>query len=515
MPWRALRRIAGLALVLGALLLPALAARAATTEITSAGPLTRVIIGDDLTCQVAYGGDAAFEFFPPNSEAGSCGTYLALGGLVYGPLGGNATEIAWTLVSQSAVTGSGSSGDPLRIVTTVAAGDTGVRLEQTDSYVVGSQSYRTEVRLTNSGAAPVAAILYHAGDCYLQESDTGFGRVDDGAPACVASVAADARIELWLPVTPGSHYMEGHYGEVYSVISQQQQLPDTCACDQDLDNGAGLSWPVNLAAGASTTIVHETFFSPVGRAPVSEPFRASVPSPTAISLDPVVVAQSALVTAGVILLIPFPSAIFNETVEANYAQISGAVARLRAALGRAGRSLAAGVRRRIGPPSAAPAADAAATTQPRRRWPWQVPGRDFWVTPQGMLLFLLPSALIYSFLDPTFGLRVESLATTLGLLVGLALALAAYAIPLWLYARARRVPVVLKALPVTLLVGIFFVVVSRIASFEPGYVYGLVIGALFASAATDEQQGRAEAVGAAGALVAAAIAWLALLVVRS
>jgi hypothetical protein len=45
-------------------------------------------------------------------------------------------------------------------------------------------------------------------------------------------------------------------------------------------------------------------------------------------------------------------------------------------------------------------------------------------------------------------------------------------------------------------------------------VYGLVIGALFATAASDEAQGRAEAIGAAGALTAAGVAWLLLLVVR-
>jgi hypothetical protein len=106
------------------------------------------------------------------------------------------------------------------------------------------------------------------------------------------------------------------------------------------------------------------------------------------------------------------------------------------------------------------------------------------------------------------------LATTAGLAIGLAVALAAYAIPLWLVARRRGIPVVIKALPVTLLVGIFLVVLSRIASFEPGYVYGLVIGALFATTATHEQQGRAEVAGAVGALVVAGIAWLLLVVVR-
>ena len=49
---------------------------------------------------------------------------------------------------------------------------------EVDTYVAGQESYRTDVTLTNSGGAPATGVIYRAGDCYLQESDTGFGFLD-------------------------------------------------------------------------------------------------------------------------------------------------------------------------------------------------------------------------------------------------------------------------------------------------------------------------------------------------
>ena len=141
--------------------------------------------------------------------------------------------MAWTPVSQT-LTG-------LQINTVVQAGETGLRLEQVDTYSVGQQSYQTNMTFTNVGPAPVTGIVYRAGDCYLQDDDTGFGRVDSGAPACIVDPAEGQRIEQWTPITPGSHYMEAIFGEVYQVIRESRQFPDTCRCDEDVDNGAGLS----------------------------------------------------------------------------------------------------------------------------------------------------------------------------------------------------------------------------------------------------------------------------------
>ena len=56
----------------------------------------------------------------------------------------------------------------------------------------------------------------------------------------------------------------------------------------------------------------------------------------------------------------------------------------------------------------------------------------------------------------------------------------------------------LRALPWTLAAAAICVVISRIANLEPGYLYGLLLGIVFAREPSDAEEGRQTAVGAAG-----------------
>ena len=255
----------------GAVLAPT-AAYAATAPITSAGPLTRVEISDVLNCAVDHAGDTASEWYGQTA----CGTLLATGGTLFGPAtipagSAAAPRTTWTPVSQSAVTGTGTNADPYKVVTVDDATGAGLRLTETDTYVVGEESYRTDIVVANTGAAASTATLYRAGDCYLQNSDFGYGAVDTatGAVTCTASNQPGARIEQMLPLTAGSHYYETFYGTVWSRIGQQLPFPDTCDCAVNQDNGLGLSWDVSLAAGASKTFSSLVTFSPLGRTPLT------------------------------------------------------------------------------------------------------------------------------------------------------------------------------------------------------------------------------------------------------
>jgi len=511
---RRLPPVIALALIALGLIAPALVV-AVDGEITSDGPLTRIIVTPDLNCQVAHRDDLALEFF--SAETGACGTFLAVAGTLYGPAfvpGSSVTGVGWTPVSQSPTTGSGRDGDPFRITTTVEADDLGIRVEQTDSYVLGDESYQTDVRITNSGGAEQRAILYRAGDCYLQDSDVGYGRVDDGAPACVISPEADARIEQWLPLTGGSHYFEGAFFDVWARVSSQQSFPDQCSCDLAVDNGAGLSWEVVLPAGGSVEISHLTFFSPEGRQ-VGTPFRDAVPGPADNTLDPVVLASSAAIAAGVVLFVPFPAALFNSTLEENYAEVSAAVARLRRWLGGILAGLVARIRRgRAGagaqPTAAAPASDSGPGTAARGR---RITLDDaFWRSPLGILAFVLVSALLYGLLDPTFGFDGESLATFFGLALGMGAMLLAFGIPMLIGGRGHGLSA--RALPGTLLVAVVCVLISRVADFQPGYLYGLIIGYTFARPLAKPEAGKLDAVAAACALALAIVAWIGLPMVR-
>jgi len=544
-------------IVVGQLLLFATVANAA--DISSTGPLTHIFVTPDLNCQVAHVEDELFEFYPSSDELGSCGTVLFVNGTLYGPAempagGFTSPTTPWTPVSQSAVTGNGSSNDPFTVVTTVDAAGSGLRVVQTDSYVLGTQLYKTDVQITNTGSVAQSGVLYRVGDCYLQGSDVGFGRVDDGAPACVAANGSTARIEQWTPLTPGSHYMEDYYGYVYAAVNGQQ-LPNTCPCTfgelDATDNGAGLSWAISAAPGQSVTFSHDTFFSPTGRAPVTTSYTQSVPDPTQITLDPVVLATSAVVTAGVILLVPFPSALFNATLEENYDEVMAGVGRASRRVRSWWTRFVSWVRTR-GVPQAATSQKvdlqpSATSEAPMHPMGGPLPGQplplptlsptpgpeisprvsavtdptspqaanDVWRTPLGILGFVVLSAVLYAFLDPTFGFSLTSLATLLGLALGLVVILVAYGTPLLLFSRTHSIGLDVRALPATLIVAVICVLVSRLASFQPGYLYGLIVGFYFAHSVAREVEGKAEAAAAGASLAAAFIAWVLLAFLRA
>jgi len=248
-----------------------LSASASAATITSAGPLTSIAISTDLNCAVNHIGDASGEFYGDTA----CATEIAVGGTLYGPdsvPAGNDPG-GYTPVSQSAVSGSGTTGDPYRIVTVVDVGTTGLRITETDSYVVGQEAYQTDVQVANNGSQSQSVILYRGGDCYLQNSDFGFGLVGSpaGSIACVApadpqnpSAGPGSRIEQWIPLTAGSHYLETYYGTLWSAMDSQTSFPDTCDCTTFEDNAGGLSWALTIPAGGSQSISHLTNFSPTG-----------------------------------------------------------------------------------------------------------------------------------------------------------------------------------------------------------------------------------------------------------
>jgi hypothetical protein len=270
-----------LAAVAAALILAPTAYATPETDITSAGPLTDIGLGNELSCQVSHAGDTSFEFFPtnfpPNVTPGDCGTFFSTGGQLYAPdfrsHGGTATGslgsyTPFTPVSQSGVTGSGTSSSPFQVTTTVGVGTTGLTITQVDSYVIGDENYRTDVTVSNPGTSAVSGRLYRAGDCFLQNSDVGYGFVDPttNAPACTqnANNTPPGRIEEFVPITGGIHYVETFYDTLWTEIGAQTDLPNTCDCTTSEDNSAGINWDINVPAGGSVKFSSLTVFSPLG-----------------------------------------------------------------------------------------------------------------------------------------------------------------------------------------------------------------------------------------------------------
>lgn len=241
-----------------------LPARAA--DIGSSGPLTQIHVSDRLQCQVHYEGDSHGEFY--GGTPASCGTFLGVGGpsdeggVVYGGSSGLVP------VSQSAVTGHGTGALPYRVETIAKAGETGLSIKQIDTYVAGADRYTTTASVTNSTSATQTVVLYHAADCYLGDSDYGYGHHDDatGGIFCTknANNSPPGRLQGFIPVEGGSNHVETHYSSNWSHVFSGRPLPDTCDCSTHQDNGMAISWTMTLQAGATMSRSWATDFSPVG-----------------------------------------------------------------------------------------------------------------------------------------------------------------------------------------------------------------------------------------------------------
>jgi hypothetical protein len=158
-------------------------------------------------------------------------------------------------------------------------------------------------------------------------------------------------------------------------------------------------------------------------------------------MDPTVALQSAVLAILILLLMPFPAQLFNSTVEEHHDEIHGWFAPLTRGL----RSVGSGI-------------------------------GAFWRSPVGIVSFLVASALLYALLDPTFAFSVDGLITIVGILAGLVVVTALFSVPAVLLHRRRGDRPVIEAIPFTLLIAVVCVAISRLADFQPGYLYGLIIG---------------------------------------
>jgi hypothetical protein len=293
------RRIAGV--VAGALLATLIVAPAAWAsptpyvDIHSAGPLSDIYIGNDLGCQVREGGFSSTEYFPNAAGPGDCGTFVNTGSdsntqELEGPDFGNhaggthtnftTPEVPFTPVSQT-LTGSGTAASPYRVTTVVTSSDSDspspaivYRLTEVDSYVIGSDFYRTDVTIANIGSGSTGAVqtLYHAADCQLRGSDNGFG-VDEplfGATvtgvACTISSSSDAVREQLVPITPAvangtTTFTETTVPLIWNDLANSTFSAPTC-CTSNTDNATGIGWTFDgLAPGASQTFSWNTVVS--------------------------------------------------------------------------------------------------------------------------------------------------------------------------------------------------------------------------------------------------------------
>lgn len=201
---------------------------------------------------------------------------------------------------------------------------------------------------------------------------------------------------------------------------------------------------------------------------------ASVPSPRDINLDPVVVAASLALTAGMLFLFPFPAEIFNTTLAEHHDEILGWFRR--------------GHR----------------------------PASRFWESRWVLALGFVVMALLYGFLDPGFGLSADSVSVFAGLLIGVVITTFGFLLPVLAVRRSRTGTWgKLRVLPVAIVVGIGCVALSRAIDFVPGYLYGIALGVVFAGAVGEDVEAAEVTAGSVFVLALAIASWFGLGIVRT
>ena len=245
---------------------------------------------------------------------------------------------------------------------------------------------------------------------------------------------------------------------------------------------------------SSTTPVTTTTLLPLAATPTQVlPLASTISTPGAVFHSMKHNVLNAAITVGVIIFITFPANIFNRTFSANYDEIV---------------LILAGWRRRLrlpfGPKEPAPAKET--PDEGAASAPVEEPGK---VTPWGFALVLFLGAVLGGLLNPHFGLNRSSgegvLATLISFAIGASLS--------WYVAqrfrRFHKYPTLtyLQALPLGLVIAIICVAVSRLSHFEPGYLYGVVVGLSFAGSLKDNHNAHLTAISVGSTLLVALLAW--------
>jgi hypothetical protein len=257
------RRGRWLAAAVGCVLLSAAPAQAADTVID--GSPLNIYANDNGQLQVGFDGSPTGEFFLPSLSPASGGVNVAVAGTgmdgspftVFGFLGSSFTQPA-----ALTVTGDGSPGNPWVLNTNFRAdtpsANRDVVIAEQVSYVNGTTDVRVTYGVVNvSDGATLNVRVYEAADLYVAGNDAGVGSFDPAPPRQVGGVnqAAGSSARLVEQAPSWSHYQEGRFGDVFSVIGntgQQAQGFNDTVDPALVDDGVGVQWDFpTLAPGAA------------------------------------------------------------------------------------------------------------------------------------------------------------------------------------------------------------------------------------------------------------------------
>jgi hypothetical protein len=140
-----------------------------------------------------------------------------------------------------------------------------------------------------------------------------------------------------------------------------------------------------------------------------------------------------------------------------------------------------------------------------------VPGKTWLDHSIGPAVLLVLTGLIYSLLEPGFGLNDESVTLFLSLVVSQGVLVVCYeGGKAWLYRRSLRVDAGLRLFPACIVIALISVGISRLGGFQPGFVVGFVASAVVLGDPEFSAQERGKAwAGVAAVMLGVSVgAWL-------
>ena len=236
------------------------------------------------------------------------------------------------------------------------------------------------------------------------------------------------------------------------------------------DVGAGAQQVTTSCGSTGDAIVQSASFSVNHTALHRTAFATSLTQPRQVVTSATRLLTSALIAAFLLLFIAFPSHLFNSTLEENYEEVKGWFSWLHK---------------------------------------WGQRPATFSLRKQGwhLVAFLAACGVLYGLLDPSFGINRSSLlviaATVLAMIIVTAVLEGTQML------TRRRDQGALRLLPGTIVVAAVCVLVSRVLHLQPGYCYGLIASAVFASEINERDDGRVLAIATFATLIVGVLAWIA------
>ncbi len=293
-----------------------------------------------------------------------------------------------------------------------------------------------------------------------------------------AWVAADAEGRIW--------FESSYFGCLSSELGYYQVLPrkavsfHSTGCADDVVDG-----PLGIAYTTQQSWIYEVQGTAGPRPPTAtvttrvSSISRFLPTLSQAFSPASSVIVSASIAAGLGIFLVFPSQLFNSTYQENYADISEWwKRRLRPVTKRIGR--------RADRPGRA--------TDDRRVF----------------AAVILLGSLLASLNDPTFGSTAWSLVTLLAVVLSVVAGVSLPAVVAGLYHQKRHgsAPRRLHTIPSGLAIAAGCVLFSRLAGFEPGYLYGVVAGVVFTRELPGRETGHVAALQTISSLLVCVIAWL-------